>query len=274
LVIDSSEDKRSESVFRVFDSVSSVSFVYLRSLPGLPHQRNVAIDYILSIEKSVRPSHVWYLDDDVEFGESFFERGLEIFLSRPDLALLGAFDENGPKRSAVVVASIASLEIAKMGKVLRSGLALPPRPEKTFEECEFVPGFSMLMPTEVLMKVRFDSSIRMYGEDLEFQLRARNFGKIGCSNNLGLKHNSSPLNRDSARSVSGFSDGFRWRLHKQFPELVSGFVVIYSSLALLAGNLIFGLIKGSPERLSMAIGHGDFLSRLLRRLPVEQSIGS
>jgi GT2 family glycosyltransferase len=150
---------------------------------------------------------------------------------------------------------------------------MPPRPSKAFEESEFVPGFSMLVSTEMLARVKFDSSIRMYGEDLEFQIRLGSFGRIGCSSHLGLDHKSSPINRESARSISRYTDGFRWRLHKQFPTRVWGPMVIFSSLVLFVGNLIDAAIKWSPERLASALGHWDFLRSWSQRLPMEQQVG-
>jgi GT2 family glycosyltransferase len=272
VVVDSSEDARSESLCSELNSADGSSLVYLRSAPSLPHQRNIAIEYCLENGQSCQLSYIWFLDDDIVFEKFFFQRGLEVFLEQRDLALLGSYDKNFTSISSKLVTSIASLQIARGGRILRSGLVVPPIPHKRFQEYEFVPGFSMLISIEALDKVRFDSSIRMYGEDVEFQLRLAEVGRIGCSKLLGLCHNSSALNRESARNVSSYSDGFRWRLHKDFPELVWGSMVILSSMALLLGNITYALINWCPTRLSTALGHWDFLLRLLRRLPVEQQI--
>lgn len=272
VVVDSSTDTRSETVFNKFSRGRAGSFFYLKSSPGLPRQRNEAIDHLLRMGPSSRPSHTWFLDDDIEFGKDFFELGMKVFLVEPGLVLLGAYDHRVPSKVSEIVTSIASLQLAKGGKVLKSGLVMPPRPSKAFEESEFVPGFSMLLSTETLARVRFDSSIRMYGEDLEFQLRLASYGRIGCSGQLGLDHKSSSINRESARSISRYTDGFRWRIHKQFPTRAWGPMVIFSSLVLFVGNLIDAAIKWNPERLATALGHWDFLRSLSQRLPVEQQV--
>ncbi len=130
----------------------------------------------------------------------------------------------------------------------------------------------MPAPAQILTSVKFDFSIRMYGEDLEFQLRLGRLSHMGSSGELGLKHCSSSINRESARIVTCYADGFRWRLHQQFPTLVWGPVVILSSLLLFFGNLVHAFVSWCPETVATALGHGDFLFRLVQRKQVEQQI--
>ena len=272
LIVDSSQGDVSKHLFRKFSQASPISTTYLKAEPGLPHQRNVGIYHLMRLDVSLRPKFVWFLDDDIEFDSHYLERGIDVFNSASDLALLGSYDVRGIKPFSKLATSIASLQLAKPGKLLRSGLVVPPYPKAKFEECDFVPGFSMLFDAEVFDKIGFDGSIRMYGEDLEFQMRLSALGKIGCSSDLRVVHNSSPLNRDSWREVSAFSDGFRWRLHKQFPDKVQGSRVIISSALLFLFGLILSIVEKSGPNFYSALGHRDFLCRLVRKEPVEQRL--
>jgi len=268
--VDSSDGTETELVVKRAGEKRQIHLKYLRSNPGLPRQRNFGISFLESLERWDQPKYVWFLDDDIEFDSSFLANGLRIIESYPDCSLLGAYDLQGHSMFSKIGTSLVSWQVARGGRLLRSGLVVPPVPRREFQETNFVPGFSMLVRAAELSVVRFDSAIRMYGEDIEFQLRLRSFGRIGCSRSLGVVHNASPIDRDNARDISAFSDGFRWRLHNQFPNQVSGFMVIFSTMALLVSESVLALISRSRIRLESALGHADFLFRLIGKLPTEQ----
>lgn len=272
IIVDSSDGADSELVVKLVGENHQIPLKYLRSSPGLPRQRNVGISFLESLEDWKLLKYVWFLDDDIEFGSSFIADGIQILEQHEDCSLLGAYDPQGHSMFSKIGTSLVSLQIARGGKLLKSGLALPPLPKREFQEADFVPGFSMLVRAPALSAVRFDSKIRMYGEDIEFQLRLRSSGRIGCSKSLEVVHNASPIARESARDISAFSDGFRWRLHNQYPHQVSGVMVIFSSIALLVSDLVLALIARSRIRLESARGHADFILRLVRKQPSEQQL--
>ena len=63
-----------------------------------------------------------------------------------------------------------------MGVVLRSGICIPPLPQSRAEEVEWLPGLSQSFRTKSFDKVKFDSKIYFYGEDVDVSLRVREFG--------------------------------------------------------------------------------------------------
>jgi GT2 family glycosyltransferase len=270
VVVDSSHGVDSQAVVSEWGRIAPAQLHYLKSEPGLPRQRNVGIDFLKRLWSWKSLKYVWFLDDDIEFGSGFLESGLKVMNGFSDCMLLGAFDLQGHSLFSKIGTSLVSLQRARGGKLLKSGLVVPPMPERTFEETDFVPGFSMLVRASALSHVKFDSEIRMYGEDIEFQLRLRRLGIVGCSKELGLAHNASPINRESARYISAFSDGFRWRLHRQHPDKVSGVMVLFSTIALLISDLVLALVGRDSIRLESARGHVDFVTRVMRGKPTEQ----
>jgi GT2 family glycosyltransferase len=151
------------------------------------------------------------------------------------------------------------MKIAPTGTLLKSGLVTPPQPNEILRSVDFVPGFSMLIPFKLLSVCKFDSSIRMYGEDLEFQLRLRELGQIAVSDSLALHHRQSPLNRDSMAQITFESDLFRWRLALEFPERVTKFRVLLATCILAFGQAIVGIFFRKPDLRYGAVGHLRFL---------------
>jgi GT2 family glycosyltransferase len=242
---------------------------YLTSGPGLPFQRNIAIDYIAQ-ELSL-PRFVAFLDDDVEVPTDYFSVGATLLEVNSDIVGVGAFDLNYVGTPNNLLRRMLMLSTsAPSGQLLRSGIATLTPPQSQIELTTWMPGHSMLFRWELLQKTRFNASVRMYGEDVEMQLRALKHGNLAMSKSFWVRHFPSSLNRDQLRAINAFSDGFRWKLALAHPDRVSKFAVLITTFVLYAGEIARGIARLDKSTLLGAQGHLDFLRRLLSGVETEQ----
>lgn len=242
---------------------------YLSSGSGLPFQRNVAIDFIAN-EKSA-PSFVAFLDDDVEVPRDYFSIGADMLDFNPEIVGVGAFDLNYPGTPNNLLRRSLMLATSRpCGQLLRSGIATLHPPTSNLELTTWMPGHSVIFRWIPLLETKFDSSVRMYGEDVEMQLRVSKYGKLAMSERFWVRHFPSTLNRDQLRTINAYSDGFRWSLALKHPELVSKAAVVITTLVLFVAEITRAALRGDAVALRGSKGHLDFLRRLISGAETQQ----
>jgi GT2 family glycosyltransferase len=229
----------------------------------------VAIDLIA--QELLIPSFVAFLDDDVEVPSDYFSIAARLLEVNSDIVGIGAFDLNYNGSPNNLLRRMLMLSTNRPnGQLLRSGIATLTPPKSQMELTTWMPGHSVVFRWEPLQKTRFDASVRMYGEDLEMQLRASKHGKLAMSNNFWVRHFPASLNRDQLRDINAYSDGFRWKLALTHPERVSKFAVLLTTLTLYIGEISRAIARLDKSAVVGAQGHLDFFWRLLSSAETEQ----
>lgn len=262
ILVDSSDIPLTSEEIATLTNEFEAPIRYLTSGAGLPFQRNVAIDFIADQESP--PSFVAFLDDDVEVPKDYFYVGAAMLDRHPELVGVGAFDINYGGTPNNLLRRLLMLGTNRpCGQLLRSGIATLRPPTSHLEQTTWMPGHSVIFRWEPLRETKFDSSVRMYGEDVEMQLRVSKLGQLAMSDRFWVRHFPSQLNRDQLRTINAYSDGFRWSLALRHPKLVSRAGVIFTTLVLYIGEITRATFRGDPVALQGAKGHTDFIRRLV-----------
>ena len=74
VIIDSSEDMRTRDTVIEHSKLSRNKVKYLHALPGLPHQRNIGIEFLIASGVLKHDGIVSFLDDDVRVGLNYFKQ--------------------------------------------------------------------------------------------------------------------------------------------------------------------------------------------------------
>ena len=275
VIIDSSSDSKTEKLVSDSDLKLKTKLVYVKSAPGLPIQRNIGIEIVFENNKDTKLEVVSFIDDDIELASDYFYNLVS------DLENLGNFvaitgTTNLPSPDRISVFDRFFLIKSKVqGKVLRSGQTSQPFSKEGVCITEWIPGLSMNINPKFLEIEKFEESIRMYGEDLEFSLRLRKYGSLHCSANLRYSHRNAPEGREGIYKVTAFTDGIRWTLAKSHPEIIGQIAVIWAIFGLLLIDLVklFTFIN-FRSRFQRILGHALFISRLVLGLNPLQKISS
>ena len=270
VIVDSSLDDLTKRVAEEFEVPFHLH--YVRSLKGLPHQRNVgvkAIDDLFGLKKF---AYVGFLDDDVLIENDYFEFASRAFAENPLAVLIGGYDKNLPIRKASRIEEFLMLNCNKPGHVLLSGLVTYVKPSKEYEEVVWLPGHSFNVRSSAFEFLRFRGQARIHGEDVEMQLRLSQLGEILVAKELGVIHHRSDVYRDSLRNAVAFDDGFRFWLGGQRPEIVKKRWVIVTSILLASRSLLLIFSKDGITHRLILKGHLDFFWRLISRKQIEQFV--
>jgi GT2 family glycosyltransferase len=273
VIVDSSEDGKTRSVVDASARALRSGLVYVRSLPGAAHQKNQGIEYLKVIFPGEQIDIVHFLDDDIAPSANYFEKAVQAFRDTPDAAAVGGFDNSLEKQEPSWLRDILFLgQGSEDGIILKSGICLVPFPSTHMKKVDWVPGGMVNVRWDAAKVTMFDGRIRIYGDEVEMQLRLAPFGEIFISPSLGVLHKSERKGKDSRRIEESYMDGFRWTLSKKVPERVKPIAVIYTTLALIAAELFRALISFDFQAFTRAQGHVDFLVRLLTRREVQQFV--
>jgi len=271
VVVDASPSPVIDRTWNETQFSNDLKVVRIQTSPGLPHQRNIGIDYILSEPEYHECDIVTFLDDDVVVAEDFFEQLITAFNSEKNLVCLGAVsDLHNTHHKSPLILRVAKVSSRKPGEVLSSGFATPPVANSGLTKSHWVPGLAMSFRKMVFQSHRFNERIAFYGEDLEFQLRISHLGTTAISSRLRVTHRQSPLMRDAVRESWAYSDGFRWSLASNFPKKVKKKTVLWAIAWLLILESLAFLRYRNRSHLEAVFGHSDFLCRLFRGEEVEK----
>ncbi len=271
VIVDSSDSIKTEEVIKQVSPQFPVPIMYLRSRPGLPHQRNVGVESARRNIPNLELIH--FLDDDIIPGVDYFARIRQIFHDSAQIVAVGGYDSDlNTRQNAGLIRRIMGIGSKKCGVILRSGIAIPARPQKAIETCEWLVGGMQSVRAWVFDYMQFDATLRMYGEDLDFYLRVCDLGEIVSSINLPIKHLNDSSNRDSWREINLYHNGVRWLLAQRYPNRVAPIRVIQVAVILAFGEAAKFVWKRDWKHVAASVGNVEFLYRLLRSEPVVQVI--
>ena len=270
VVVDSSPDDQTKSVVENFRAPFDLHYVH--SQKGLPHQRNVGIKTIEEVYALKNLDYVGFLDDDVSISPDYFQCASEALAENPKAILVGGYDKLLSIRATNRIEQILQLNSKKMGQVLRSGLVTYVKPEKKFEEVTWVPGHSFNVRASAFESVKFRGHVRMYGEDVEIQIRLGKLGQIIAVKDMGVVHYKSDVSRESLRNNVAYDDGFRFWLSGQHPEIVKKRWVIVSTVLLATRSFLLSFSNDGITHRLVFKGHLDFFRRLIARKQIEQFV--
>jgi GT2 family glycosyltransferase len=272
VIVDASEDSATSEVTQSARGLTSLNIVYLRSKIGAAHQKNVGLNFLEANDVGAIEV-VHFLDDDVLPESDYFATVLALFRERSDAVVIGGYDRTLSAAKTSFIRNISLLSSGvRSGVILTSGICLVPFPKSKLEQVSFVPGGMLSLRGNAARSLRYDGRIRIYGDEVEFQLRASLQGSIYSSSVLPVTHKSETIAKDSQRVEQGYTDGFRWALAIQNPKLVKKFAVIYTTLILVIGELALWVGRRNHLAKTRALGHMDFLLRLARGEPVQQYV--
>jgi glycosyltransferase involved in cell wall biosynthesis len=268
IVVDSSDGDETKEIISNFKRRNFTGLVFLKAEPGLPHQRNIGISYILNV-KLTDLKCITFLDDDCRINSDYFKI-LRQFTSTNEFAGITGSSEN-QFRTPRLLARLFQIDSIKRGKVLRSGIAIPPS-NKFSEKCEWMPGLCMNINPRLFTNNFFRDEWRMYYEDVEFSIRVSPSIGFVCLENLTYFHKEEQQGRLDPRLTSLYSDGARWQMSREYPGKVKKWAVIWS----IIGLVLLDLARArNPDKASQSleslIGHLIFFKRLIMQQELVQS---
>jgi GT2 family glycosyltransferase len=273
IIVDSSEDEKTKDMIDFFSNELYFQLKYLHSLPGLPHQRNVGIEFLVTNQLLEDSGVVSFLDDDVRVKSDYFQTVSELFDQNPLAIAIGGFvDEVSKVNSKTLFRRLALLGSKNSGVILKSGFAMVPFPNKKIMQTQWIPGGMQNVRFEVFKNELFDGKIRMYGEDVEFYSRINKYGQILCSSHLPVKHLEAVEEKDNSRAVQCFTDGFRWTMASNRRYGVKKYAVLFSTANLVLADAILWIFDSRGCHKESLLGHIDFFSNLIRRNQVQQFV--
>jgi GT2 family glycosyltransferase len=267
LIIDSSVNSDTHLIIQSHPLNSLMKLHYFESMPGLPRQRNLGISSLLDLIEDIENVLVAFLDDDVVINPQYYETlRSESSNGFAFAGLTGQPSDVKKINLRFLIYKFFLMDSDSNGSILPSGLTTTPRAFSKLEPTEWMCGLSMNIPLRLLKQVRFDESIRMYGEDLEMCLRLREFGPFMCSPNLIYTHKYANQGRQNIFKVTTYTLGIRWRLAKEYPKMITKSGIIWSLFGACVIDFFLLLCFNNPrERLQRLFGAFIFLLKLVFR---------
>ena len=265
LIIDSSDDDSTLHIIALPEVSVKERITYIKSLPGLPHQRNEGIKRILSAKEFDQISLISFTDDDCRLSEDYFEHLSVLVESDIHFAAITGILISRERAEANLWRRIFLLDSKSSGSVLKSGYTTPIQCKDGLCDVEWIPGGSMNIKRAALESVQFDSKLRMYGEDLKMSLMLRKLGPLLAHTKMEYKHLEATLGKDNLVDVISFTDGIRWQLAQDFPDQIQRKYVLWSILGSVIANLIgyFKSSENSKDGKAILRGHLVFFLRLV-----------
>jgi GT2 family glycosyltransferase len=271
LIVDSSDNLETRNIVDSFSHLQPEKIQYIHSLPGLPYQRNVGIDFIFSNYNNIHA--VAFLDDDSRIAERYFhELSNYIYTNKSWVAVTGKSLTN-MRVKPKLLRRIFLLDSNQDGKILKSGNTTLPNPDTVPTEVDWMPGLSMAINPKYLALEKFNSGLRMYFEDVEMSLRLQKYGKIISLPNMNYFHLYATDGRDDQFKQIAYSNGIRWELSNLFPHDLYRVAILWSifgSMIYSIGNtLIFFNLRSSIQ---ITKGHVLFFMKLISRKDIVQRL--
>jgi GT2 family glycosyltransferase len=252
---------------------SDLPIELLFTLPGLPYQRNVGINWLL--ENLSETDIVFFLDDDARVQEGYFEIALQYIETNPNWIALTGTPEQKHNRKIKILRRIFLLDSKRSGRILKSGVTTVPNPKTSFESVEWLPGISMVIKMDVLRELKFDESLRMYYEDVEMSLRLRNMGGLIALKGMRYRHLVANSGRDSIIDQVSYSLGICWDLSRKSQNSISKIGISWSILGSFCFSVISILFLRNTRKSKLRIiGILIFLKRLILKREIVQRLSN
>jgi GT2 family glycosyltransferase len=128
---------------------------------------------------------------------------------------------------------------------------------------------------EVLRKLKFDGSLRMYYEDVEMSLRIRNIGELVALRDMRYSHLVAISGRESTIDQVSYTLGIRWELSGKNQNSISKIGISWSILGSFCYSVISILfLRNFKESKFRIIGILTFIKRLTLKKEIVQRIKS
>jgi GT2 family glycosyltransferase len=192
LVVDSSVGAESEVVVEEVNSYSKVPIFYVKSIPGLTHQRNVAVKSLLETTELVH-----FIDDDVILRDNYLEGIVAAFKRSPETIGVGGAIENLPFFKVRFFRKVLGLDSNIQGSILKNGFGVICVLPSLERQVDWLSGCSMSFRRNIFKYQSFDErrTGSGMGEDVDFCLRAKTHGQLVWTPDAKLIHDRSPINR-------------------------------------------------------------------------------
>jgi glycosyltransferase involved in cell wall biosynthesis len=244
LIVDgSSDDRVKDAVLAWQKEKAFAALTYVRSAPGLTHQRNVGAE-------RARGDIVCYLDDDVLLDPRYFEEVLRKF---EDPAVYGVSGLDLEAGLGGIWGRIFRrlLMLPRMdgkGTMLPSGFpswCIFPNREIPVE---ILRGHNMSYRRKVFEDLRFNEDFEGYGlmEDVEFSYRVSRRYRMVMIPSAKLRHRKSPTARERSEAIFRMRTVNHWRIYRGFVH--RGFwtrlCYLWANLGVLIWSLLTDVRKG------------------------------
>ncbi|MEY4560662.1 MAG: hypothetical protein RL460_640 [Actinomycetota bacterium] len=260
LVVDSSDSPLEHDLeFKKFSDLIE-DFTIITSDAGLTLQRNIALTWGSQAGLEI----IHFFDDDVTFDSNYLGE-VEKFLET-NTDYVGA----GGRVRSPGLTPVSGLQVfqrlrGRPGTVNRAGDNRPVKPTATDCDVDWLPGCAMSFRLGSAANVRFDESRTGYGlgEDVDFSLRVKNFGKLKHLSSVSVIHHLSPVNRYKVNQIARDSVEHRFKLSFDFNQKVSPISVVIS----IAIEMAVYFLLGASLRRSDLIDRGrGLLSGLIKEI--------
>ncbi len=265
VVVDSSEDDSTLNLLSRGESQLIKTISYLRSEPGLPHQRNRGIQHIISSEELNQIDLISFTDDDCRLSSDYFHHLSAYASSNSNFSAITGTLAQVRRAKPNLWRRFFCLDSLANGAVLKSGYTTPVTCSTSSCEVEWIPGGSMSIKRKILELTKFDSQLRMYGEDLKMSLQLRAYGPLIAISKMKYQHLEAISGKDNLGDVIGFTNGIRWQLSREYPTIIMGRYVLWSILGSAIANSIKYIksLGNNQECKLILLGHFRFLFRLI-----------
>ncbi len=270
VVVDASATPESAEAVREIAISSPVEVVHLPASPGLPHQRNIGIEYVLTRLPS--RSLIHFLDDDVKALPGYFEEIANVFSAEPDAVCVGGRDIAREIKRIPLATRLIGTNSYREGSILRTAWNIHSFSTDAVLRVEWLSGLSQTFRMDALGTTRFDEEIRFYGEDVDMHVRCSKLGSIYWTPYAEVRHFESTVNRADEDEVMMWTDGAKWMLCRNHPERFSKTLFLLSTVMHMALKAISGVLHRDQADLRTARGHARFLGRLVARKPMRQPV--
>ena len=222
VVVDASSDEGTERALREF-LIARAGFPetsYERvtgEAIGLTRQRNRAV-------RLAQFDLIVFFDDDVELLPGCLSELTRVHReSHEQISGVAPVLENGlssPTRLWRLRRALGVVPTLEPGRYCRSGMSTPWAfldGDRKLVEGDWLPGCAMMWRTDVARELRFDESFGGYaqGEDLEFSLRAAEYGRLLVATNARCLDLHEPAGRPDHYRLGYMAIRNRWEIHRR-----------------------------------------------------------
>lgn len=251
LIIDSSDEKIRSSTW----DFGNINLIVFYSEPGLPLQRNTALEAILTDWPPETIVH--FLDDDAFPEPNYFLAAESILRGVKSPFIVGSIDRNLEVSWLAVLGIVLGLK-PKPGFIARNGLSTPPNVKS--KKVMWTPGHGFSLVPSRTEGFRFNEEIYFYGEDVDASIRFLMFGEIVVSPFSVIEHRQGPR-LGTKEQYDEQEVLLRLFLAKRYPQVVSLRSVITSFILEM---LILGVAGAlSSEARNMASSRSAALRTLI-----------
>lgn len=242
MVVDSSSDARTKEMISVLNRGSKTGdrIRYVKSAPGMAHQRNVGL---ANIDEATEIIH--FTDDDVDLHPGYLEAMNAVFEgdSEQTVGGVGGILTNAEPNKPSLVRRLFLLDSRNPGLVLPSGINIRATDIETLKTVDWLVGVSMSFRKRHIEDMGFDEDIiGNIGDDLDFTYRLSKRSCLVITPEAQLTHRSSSTNRPEPIEMARLGTSFRrgWIYRKAPPDIskIAFWYSVVGQLLLEAAKLI------------------------------------